>query len=702
MRTKVTLALLFLNVALFFFIFYLKTSIAPPSDAKGAILGSEVVNLQSLEITGASRASPVRLEKRGEEWVLTQPVEWPANEHAVSAILTELQQLRSEASFAVKDLLKNGQTLADYGLDNPPLTVTLTPATTAAPGPGGSAIHASILRIGNTVKVGNRLYILSPDGERVHVVHRSLAESLSLKLEDLRSAEIFKIKVFEVRSLNLQVGPTANAKVRIARDNARWKFESPIQARANKSETDVTISRLNGLRVESFVDPRSTEPLRLNPDEMTMRITLEGNNRRETLVLGAHARPPSATPSAEETPAGSDKATTPPETEWYYAKMEEKAPTFVVSVPTVLLKSIGTAQETLRDRQILDFDPSTVAGITLSAAGQPDVSLQRLESSSSNPLTAAWQIARTSERGPQTLPADREGVERLLRRLTELSAKEFISDAPVETALENFGFNRPARKIRITLANSASSAAGTASTSGLTASPPSLVMLLGIGEDHRIYAKLELPNYVYLVSEDTLSQIPIDNLAYRERVLRDLPPGAAITAIKLTDLAEQTVLLDTALPLPSPSPAPLAPTAAPSPAAEPAASAAGAPVAPSREAIEKFATQLRTLRAKRFVRDEFTKTVTVAGEERPWRYQLICTLSLVGGNGAQTVTWRLFFSERTGGNTQLVGAPDPEFDVVFEAEQPLIDALFALTYGPHDPGPTPPKPAETAAEPPAK
>lgn len=693
MRTKVTLALLFLNVALFFFIFYLKTSIAPPSDAKGTILGPEVVNLESLSITGGNRATPVRIEKRGEDWVLTQPIEWPANEHAVSAILTELQQLRSEASFAVKDLAKNGQTLADYGLENPSLTVTLTPAS---PSPGGPAPQASLLRIGDTAKVGNRLYILSPDGERVHVVHRSLAESLSLKLEDLRSAEIFKIKVFEVRSLNLQLGAPANTKVRIARDNSRWKFELPIQARANKSETDVTISRLNGLRIDSFVDPRSTEALRLNPDEMTMRITLEGNNRRETLILGARAHEPAAGPAPSPAPTtaasvGNDKSTTSPEAELYYAKMEEKAPSFLVSIPTALLKSISSAQEALRDRQILDVDPATVTGLTVSAAGQPDVALQRLESTSANPLTAAWQIVRATERGPQTLPADHDVVERLLRRLSELSAKEFVADAPIDTALESFGFNRPARRIRLALANSPSlapppPAAATSATPAITVPAPSAVLLLGIGEDHRIYAKLDSPNYVYLVSDDTLSQIPVDPLAYRERLLRELPPGAAITAIKLTDLAAQTVLLDTPLPLP----------------AEAAASAAGGSPAPSREAIEKLATQLRTLRAKRFVHDEFTKTVTVAGEERPWRYQLTCTLSLVGGSGTQTVTSRLFFSERIGGNTQLVGAPDPEFDVVFEAEQPLLDALFQVTYGPQDPGPTPPAAHEAPAETPAK
>lgn len=108
-----------------------------------------------------------------------------------------------------------------------------------------------------------------------------------------------------------------------------------------------------------------------------------------------------------------------------------------------------------------------------------------------------------------------------------------------------------------------------------------------------------------------------------------------------------------------------------------------------RAAIETLVAQIRTLRAKKFVRDEFTKTVVVAGEDRPWRYQLTASLSLVGGNGSQTAASTLFFSERAGGNTEYAGSP--EFDVVFETEQPLLDALFTLVYGPRDPGPPPPE-----------
>lgn len=686
MRTKVTLVLLFLNVALFFFIFYLKSGIAPPVDSKSSILGPEVVNIQRLDIAGPSRPVPVQIERRGEVWVLTQPVDWPANEHAVTTILTELQQLRSEASFAVKDLAKNGQSLADYGLDSPTLLLTLTPGSAS---PGAAAPHPSTLKIGDAAKVGNRLYVLSPDGERVHVVRRSLAESLLVKLEDLRSAEIFSIPIFEVRSFNLQVGAPANSKVRIARKNSRWFFETPIIARASKSETDTTVTRLNSLHLQAFVDPRTSESLRLTPEEMTMRVTLEGNNRSETLILGARVRdsdaaqPRSSASTASPAAAPSnDNAITSERGELYYAKMDgEKSPVFTVIVPTALLNSITTAQESLRDRRILDADPAAITALTISAPNQPDVTLQRLESTSTTPLNSGWQlIRRRGDRSPQTLAADRETVARLIKHLCELSAKEFTADAPQEAELENYGFNRPARHVRVALASPAATSGGTATTAGL------LLGIGGIGAERRVYAKLDTPNYVYLVSDEILSQVPIDPLAYRERLLRNLEDGAKITAIKLADLTTQTVLLDTPFPLPPSITNPL-PSSAP---------------VPTPAAIEILATQLRTIRAKRFIRDEFTKTVTLAGEERPWKYQLTVTLSLVGGNGSQIATVQLFFSERIGGNTQLAG--DPEMEVVFEAEQPLIDALFAVTYGPRDPGATPPPASEAtgASEKPTK
>src|SRR5690606_8986725 len=137
--------------------------------------------------------------------------------------------------------------------------------------------------IGAETSVGNRLYILSPDKERVHVVQRSLAESLSLTLEQLRSRTCFTVQVFEVKSLNLETSGPANARIRLRRQGNRWEFEAPIVARASKTATELAIINLNQLETNTFLGSARTNPeltVRAGTNSPHLRITLEGNNRR--------------------------------------------------------------------------------------------------------------------------------------------------------------------------------------------------------------------------------------------------------------------------------------------------------------------------------------------------------------------------------------------------------------------------------------
>lgn len=663
MRTKVTLILLLLNVGLFFYIFEFQRG-GTDLQTTNLVLGPETSNIQTIEIATAGSDTPLKLERGTDSWNLVQPLQWPANQFAVTRILSELQQLRPYGTFAVDHLARNGQTLADYGLDNPPLTLTYTPAQTSSGAPAPKNI---VLKIGAPTPVGNRLYVLSPDGKNIHVVNRSLAESLALRLEDLRSDTLFTIPVFEVRSFKLQL-PAPAASIRIANDNNRWSFESPFPSsvRASKKDTVLAINGLHALRVKSFLDAGTIDNSRTGLTTPDLQITLIGNNRRETLLIGN---------KVESTPtntAASDPAQD--ETVEYYARMEDKTPIFTVALRVKLHETLISAQESLRDTRVLDIEPSNITTISLSAPNQPQVTLQRLESSTPNQATASWQVVRhNGERGPQTYPADRELVETLLQKLTQLTAERFVDDAPSASALEDFGFNRPAREI--TLTRSQAGSVGTTTTLQIGASP---------GTEPTTYAKLLTQNYIYRVSNSILRDTPVSALAYRDRLIRELPSGAQITGLKLTDLTHNTVLLETSLPIPE--------TANKETSLKPE----------RRKAIEDLATQLRSLRAQRFLRDEFTNTITVNGEERPWRYRLDTTLSLVGGSGVQTGNSTLYFSERAGASLQFTGSPD--LALVFEAAQPLLDAFFAATYGPTDPGPTPPpttpvQPTEPAASP---
>ncbi len=618
MRTKVTLVLVFLNVALFFFIFKFERSWRTERaslEARRRVLGPETSDIRALTLSGPGLTA-LKLTRQGTDWSLVEPIEWPANPHAVTRIISELQFLEHETSFRVADLARNDQTLADYGLAEPRLTVTFSAGDTDAHPP-------YTLRIGDETRVGNRLYILSPDGTRVHVVSLSLARTLALTLEELRSDTLFTIPVFEARSLALQ--NAANLRVRIRRDSARWSFEAPIIARANKPATELTINALNTLRVRSFLPPGATGiPAGTNP---FLRITLQGNNRSETLLLGAEVG---------RTGGNGDRDDIE-----FQAMLEGKSAAFTVVLPSGLLDALNNAQEVLRESRLLDFEPATVTSVTLAAPNAPEIILQRDPSA---PADAPWQLVQR-DGGAGARGADPHAIRRLLEHLALLSAQRFQSDAPGDADLEAWGFNQPEREITLAF----NLAQGESRT---------LRLQLGVTtpRDGRAYARVGDERFVYAVDPAILDETTASALAYRDRRLHALSAAARISAIKLTDLADNTLIADQ--PLQSGDEA---------------------------TALTALAAQLRMINARRFLLDEFAETVTAAGKERPWRYRLEAIITLPGGSGGQTETFTLYLTERLGGTLQLAGSP--ALAAVFEIEQPLLDALWAVTYADRDPGP---------------
>lgn len=641
MRTKVTLALLFLNAVLFVFIFRVERAWRTGEAAlevRRRVLTTEAADIRSIEVSGGP--SSFRLERRGDRWFLTRPFEWPANPNAVSRMINDLRFLESDTSFSVSDVLKNNLSLADYGLDHPKLTVTLT---SGGPDTTGQPPVTTLLRIGNAATDGQSLYLLSADGTRIHVVGRELADSLTPALDQLRSDSVLTIPVFEARLLSLRTRAAAGLHVQLSREGNRWLFEAPIPTAADKNATELAINGLDALRVGRFVPADPGAPL--PSADPTVQVAIEGDNRRETLFIGQPVQPGAA-------PAGERE---------YYAQLEGREACFTVAVPNSLMDTLGNAQEALRDRHVLpDLDPSAVTTVILSAPNQPDLTLQRLESPAGLPAGTGWQIVLpgSAGQGPRTQAADPGAVARLLERLARLTARGFQSDAPQTADLENWGFNRPARVIRLEL----SPAALPGGSTPAAAQPPSEI-ILQIGLEARredlAYARLATGLSVYSISPDILEQTPMAPRAWRDRRLSFLPAAGAITALRLTDLSTNRPVLQWSAPDPAP---------------------------PS---LQRLLGSLRDLQAESFLQDHFSETVPDAGgQERPWRYRLDATLSLPSGaGGEQTRTATLWLGERLGGTEQYAGSR--ELNAVFAISQPMIDSLWALTYGRRDPGPRP-------------
>ena len=672
MRTKVTLVLIFLNVALFFFIFKFERNWrteAASLETRRRVLGPEAADIRTLEITHHADNTTFRLERTRDTWFLTEPLNWPANPHAASSIVHELQLLKNETSFSVADLALNRQSLADYGLEKPKLTVAFTSGDPA--GTPGVSRPTTRLDIGDTTGDGKRLYVLSPDQQRIHVVNRSLVDTLSVPLEQLRAETLLSVRVFEARSLSLQTASadlarpgSSGVRVRIRRDGTRWTFETPVIARASKTAVELVINELNALQPKTF-DP-ATRPAALPSESPRLRIMIEGNNRHETLFLGEQVRstPPAAgaTPTASVTPpSGSPTAPATKAGEEYYAQLDGREALFTVVMPTALIESLRNAQESVREKRILDFDPATVSAITIAAPIQPNqapITLQRLESAPGQTREAeqAWQLVYRSDgaQSPQTSPAETTEVRRLLERLTLLTAEQFKSDAPTSADLEDWGFNRPLRQV----------------TLAFSGNTPPLVLRIGTDATRTVtYARVGTATdpgaSIYAVNPAILRALDLSPNVWRNRAAGEpLPASARVSALTLKDLAENRALAELTL----------TPT--------------GAPTDPGRDpkAVAAVVAALRNLRAKDFVSGGFTERV--APNDAPWRFQLDAAISSPGLAGLeQTRIFTLLLTERLSGSQQFAGSK--ELDMVFSLDQGLVDALWSLAYGERDPGPPP-------------
>jgi hypothetical protein len=652
MRTKVTLVLLLLNVVLFAWIVQARHRWRVEADTAERDrhpLRELAVNLQGITV-GAPGTTAVTLEKRaGKTWHMTAPLDWLANETAVTTITGLVQNLVAKVTLPVAGLAANGQSLADYGLEKPELTLTLVPT----PADPATVPTPAVVKVGSKLKGDNR-YLLSPDGTRVHVIDEAFVTRLVAAIRGSPDSRVFTIAPFEAGALSLE---NAGATDRIRREDDRWNLET-LGTRADKAATESALAALAALRLADFPTAEQLPADTGLTPAAAFRITIEGNNRHETLLLGKPV------PGAKA-PEGRTAR---------FAKLEHRAPVIQVDFPDVLRDEIlGRAQERLRDPRLLYFDRAALASVTLTTPGQPALVLQRLDSAlaaNSVPVEATWQIVVRGEGTPaadRTLTADRVLVANLLTNLEVLKAIRFVNDVPSDAEKERYGLKRPDREITLAF-----------NGVGKVAPAKPVTLALALGADGGTYAAVVGQPFVYALPRDTLARFPIDARRYRERLVAPaLPEGAQITALAL----------------------------APATGGEPRFSGtldenkktwplviAAEPSARRREALQRLLVGdkdrpalLRAVRADKFVEDAFSPTVLVNGALRPWAWQLTLTYTLPGAAAPATRTYLL--ADRAGAEQQA-GSPKGEADTVFTLEPALMDALWALTYD-SDPGAPP-------------
>ncbi len=609
MRFKLTVILVLFNIALFGVIFYLEKEAASEyrfaREHRLVLAPGLVQEADSLQIEGSQLPQKWVMTRKANEWFLTEPVQWPANYFAVNRILNQLKFLEWETRFSVDEVKKSGRSLADYGLDEPKAVLTIRRNE-----------EDTLITIGESTQIGNRLYILSPDQTEVYVINRELLDSISIDLEELRSQKIFDIPLFEVRSISMQKTTNQlNPAMRLTRGPDGWKFEAPIQIAADSQRVEAVINNLNGLSVISFHSP---DPATQGLNNPSIRLTIEGNNRREMILLGNSV-------PAENGPLQ------------YYAKLAD-SPT-VFTVPAAPFDTLWETQENLRDKNFLSFDPRELTAIEIGLS-ELNVTLQKLE-------TGAWRVLQMKAGGGlDSWTADPKVTADVIKELAEVEAQRFVSNAPSASDLKNYGLNEPQRKIVLRT--------GTEKT-----------LLLGDIDvnENLIYAKLDTEPFVYKVETSLLHLLKVSALHYRQRVLEEQPRAARIQSILLSNLEEDNTLLEWSI----------------EPSSETWTDILKDRPEEEREAVLSLVENLRRFEVKDYLRNTFSDAFNLdTGKALPWKFKLTAGINLPGGSEAQVLTRTYFFTERVGGTTQFGGSPHHQ--VEFTVNQKLLDALFTLTF----------------------
>lgn len=477
MRFKLTLLLLLLNGALFGYLLYLtkagSTQDRLRDEARLILAPGFSSQIDHFSVESTALESVWELQKRPEGWEVLQPLRWPANSYAVEQLLFQLKRLRWESRFPVSSLGDTGRQLADYGLEDPALTLRL-----------GSGDREQVLRLGDPTEIGARLYILSHDGETVQVVPRDLLDALRRDPESFYDPRVFSLSFEETNALQIQDQMTGTVRIRLVRSEEGWEFVSPMETRADGERVRSLLDQWQSLETGKLLDPQDT-PVGFAGN--SLRLTIEGLSRRETLVIASN---------------GDENAR-------FYASREAYPAAFEIS--EALVSQLRRAQENLREKRFLLSLRDQWNSLEV-RMNERTLTLQQLES-------GEWQVLYTTEEGNlQTLTAEEEILSELKGLLGRMEAVRFVTDAPSESDLQRFGLTDPQRRI-------------------LFRRPEREDVALLVGgvhpEETLLYATTSTSGSVFLVRPQILASFPLDPLHYRDRSFWRPSSGESVRKVAL-------------------------------------------------------------------------------------------------------------------------------------------------------------------------
>ncbi len=358
---------------------------------------TKLVSYQEEEVSSFSirRGEKVITLERGENgWRMSEPVEDRADEKEIIALLGNVIRAKTE-----RTLDASGDSLADFGLQNPPIIFTVHLKEKETP---------FILEVGNTTPAGFSVYARRKGEEKILLAPDTVKTSLEKDAFAFRSKVLLSFAQEAVKAVSLR---TDSLHVRLERqEKGKWRITEPVEVAADSGKVSDLLHSLTQDQIQTFPDkPASLKMVGLDPPRGEIRLTLDGGTEA-TLLLGEREKK---------------------EKGGVYARRSGEEQVLVLK--ETFLKEIPKQVADLRDRTLLALDREKVNTIELETPKGRTV-LSKAEDT--------WGIKE-----PEEASADQGMINDLLWDLTTTRVKEFVDDDA--KTLKPYGLDAPPVTVRL-------------------------------------------------------------------------------------------------------------------------------------------------------------------------------------------------------------------------------------------------------------
>lgn len=410
MRLRTTIILIILTVALGCFVFGDFFVRAPETDgASRRIFTFDKQQADTLVLTGKDQS--VKLQRRGDDWWITAPVEDRANPMPVQAVLEILLRLENIETFKPGSF--PSERIKRAGLNGTSIALTVS----------GAGRKLAVCKVGTRTAIENSLYISTPHvkgGDAIHAVRLPFAElaksqdasakkfdfltMLQTPVQAWRDPALIRLKADKVRRITFSAG---TGLMEFRREAGRsWELAKPFQARASDGRVNAVLAAL--LHIDAR--PAGKVPVETAATGSVlpaMKVSIQADGLDQPVELSLQ---PGADPEAE-----------------ILATVSDRPGSFILPGKAAAVWKLQPND--LRETRLASIDTDAVTALHIRSSTHPEVTLSK--------QGETWMLTRFGK----LAPANQDRVLQLFTELNSAQIREFASDGT--SNLEPFGLHQP-------------------------------------------------------------------------------------------------------------------------------------------------------------------------------------------------------------------------------------------------------------------